>query len=700
MAFTSNTLVINKHRSVVTDFLRDEDQNALIVVGETGSGKTTQIPQWCKGWLKVRNMRNLAVACTQPRRIAAISVATRVAKEMDTELGQEIGYSVRFEKCMSAQTRLRYLTDGMLLREAMLDGLLKSYGVIIMDEAHERTLQTEILMGVVKRAFKLRNEPNSGLPPLKVIVMSATINVNLFRDYWNASVLSVEGRQHPVQDMFVEFPQSDLLTSTITTVFQIHRTREAGDILVFCAGQDEINSLITICKKCLKVAKADMQNLLPLPLYASLPANHQMIIFNHDTTRKVNGYSHSNQNGNGATSHDQHNDDEVVRRVIFSTNVAETSVTIPNIRYVIDTGRVKCRSYCPKTGLDSLKITTTSKAQAIQRSGRAGRVAPGTCYRLYTSDDYEQMVDYLTPEIKRCNLDSVLLQMISTGINDLNSFEFLEKPEESRLRAALNDLLDLKAIKISTANGDRKETGNQATPHNFDRDKTNIMNFKYELTNLGKKLCIFPLNPSMGRVILAANELGCLDEALTIVSLLFIENLFHIPPSRQAQADTMLEKFRSNEGDTIMYLKVFKAYKRTATLNRAGLKKWCAEHFIHTKNLKLARQIRVQLLQLTKSLGMESSSCGQDTSMVRKALTYGLFNKVATMWNGKYRNKYCDDIHIHPNSCLFKSKPDSVLYTEIVETNKCYMRNCTLIDLTWVRETFSSAVSTSASSSS
>lgn len=647
---STTSLPIWRHRAIINAFL-EGDSNALVLVGETGCGKTTQVPQWC---LKYCNSRKLAVACTQPRRIAAISVAARVAKEMKVRLGQEVGYSVRFEKCMTSQTKLRYMTDGMLLREAMLDELLKSYGVIIMDEAHERTLQTEILMGVVKRAFKLRNKSDTNLPPLKVIIMSATINVNLFKRYWAASVLNVEGRHYPVQNMFAEVPQSDLLTSTLITVFQIHRTTDVGDILVFCAGQDEINSLVTMCKKCLKQAPAKLQNLTPLPLYASLPANNQMVIFEYNNSVQSNGYSNNHASEEEAVP---------MRRVIFSTNVAETSVTIPNIRYVIDTGKVKLRSYCPKTGLDSLKVTTISKAQASQRCGRAGRVAPGTCYRLYTSEDYESMKSHQEPEIQRCNLDSVLLQMISIGIKNVQEFDFLEKPDTNFLQEALNNLLHLKAITTKPVQ---------------------------ELTDLGKKLVTFPLEPSMSRVILAADELGCLDEALTIVSLLCIENLFHIPPNRQTQADMMLEKFRSNEGDTIMYLKVFKAYKRTSSLNRTGLKQWCAEHFIHTKNLKLARQIRIQLSQLARSMGMESSSCGQDTSIVRKALTYGLSNKVATMSNGKYRTKHCDDVHIHPNSCLFKSKPDSIIFTEIVETNKRYMRNCTLVDLTWIRETFSS----------
>lgn len=665
------------------------ENQTLLVIGETGSGKTTQIPQWCLEYC-FRKTKQSAVACTQPRRIAAMSVAARVAKEMKVTLGQEVGYSVRFEACTSEKTRLKYLTDGMLLREAMLDGLLTSYGVIILDEAHERTLQTEILFGVIKRALVARNSYESSLPPLKVVVMSATINVKLFKSYFNSPILQIEGRQHPVQDLFTEVPQSDLLSSTLICVFQVHRTCDEGDILVFCSGQDEIQSLIALTKKILKQAPESLKNLIPLPLYASLPAAHQMKVFECRRVPQTNGFS---SNGDDS-SDDVRLTSSFTRKVIFATNVAETSITIPNIKYVIDTGKVKCRTYCPKTGLESLKVTTISKAQAKQRSGRAGRVAPGTCYRLYTNEDYAHMCDYLPPEIKRCNLDGIILQMISIGIKEINTFDFLEKPDEGRIKAALTNLLNLKAIKstltldnIQTASNVNQEASlNKKKSMDSSSDDDRLMTLSYELTAVGKKLCAFPLSPSMSRIILAANELNCLDEALTVVSLLAIENLFHIPPNKQSQAETMLQKFHSNEGDIIMLLKVFKAFKRTSLLNRTGLKIWCAEHFIHIKNLKMARLIRKQLADLSKSLGMNPSSCGQDTSILRRALTYGLFNNVATMWDGKYRNKSCNEIYIHPSSCLFRTRPECILYVEIVETNKCYMRNCTLIDMNWIRE--------------
>uniref|UniRef100_A0A6G1SDI1 RNA helicase n=1 Tax=Aceria tosichella TaxID=561515 RepID=A0A6G1SDI1_9ACAR len=653
--------------------LLDENQ-AIVLVGETGSGKTTQVPQWCVDYCLEKSpnsetRQKPCVACTQPRRVAAISVATRVAEEMDVSLGQEVGYSVRFESCTSPKTIVKYLTDGMLLREAMLDGTLSSYGVIILDEAHERTLQTEILLGVVKRALQTRSK---SLQPLKVILMSATINVKLFKKYFECPVLAVQGRQFQVQDLFAEVPQSDLLTSTLICVFQVHRTCDQGDILVFCSGQDEIQSLITLTKRALKQAPDSMKNLEPLPLYASLPAGIQMRVFiePQSASASTNGF-HADRDSSSRSSPNQQQ--TFVRRVIYATNVAETSVTIPNIKYVIDTGKVKCRCFCPKTGLESLKVTNVSKAQAKQRSGRAGRTAPGTCYRLYTRDEHANLVDHLPPEIRRCNLDGVILQMISIGIKNLNNFDFLERPEDDRLKAALVNLLSLKAIKPDS---------DSMVSHNSQQ----LLNLSYDLTPIGKRLSAFPLDPSLSRFLIASDELKCLDEALTVASLLSVENLFHIPPNRQTQAEETLKKFYCNEGDAIMLLNVYRAFKRKLKFDRNNAKVWCQEHFIHMKNIKLAIMIRKQLLALCKDANMVPSSRGQDSTYLRKALTRGFFNHVASMHDGKYRNKSGVEVHIHPSSCLFRARPEHILYAEVVETNKCYMRLCTLIDINWVRE--------------
>ena len=752
-------LPVNNHTGEFFKLLNESQ--SVVVVGETGSGKTTQIPQWCVDYCR-KKMRGAHVACTQPRRIAAMSVAARVAAERGSDLGKEVGYEVRFESRSSPHTRLVYLTDGMLLREAAFHKDLPRYGIIIIDEAHERTLQTEILFGIIKRALINRNSgakkvggDEGDVKPLKVVIMSATINVKLFSKFFDAPLLRIEGRQHAVHNMTTQVTPSDLLISTLTCVFQIHRNCEDGDILVFCSGQDEIQTLVILTNKALRYAAIkpstdqSMLSLIPLPLYASLPAAQQMQVFDrnlqiakklHSTSSITNGKSQITAKGDHDMSDDSMDatvgpstssslSGQTFRRVIYATNVAETSVTIPNIKYVIDTGKVKCRTYCPKTALESLKLTTISKAQAEQRAGRAGRIAPGTCYRLYTSDDFDKMSDHLAPEIKRCNLDSVLMQLIAISSDNVKNFEFLERPETERIVAALRNLLSLKAImpakdktklkpshsagaitngnsasasttpsSSSSTPSPETESSSQGTP-TPDLSKINpasmaddeiILNLNYDLTSLGRKLQQFPLHPTMARVILAADDLGCLDEALTVVSLLSIENLFHFPPNKQDKANEVLRKFHSNEGDTIMMLNVFRAFRRTSVLNRKGLKQWCMDHFIHIKNLKLARLIRKQLLQVTKKMGMQSSTCSQDTTMLRRALTYGLFKNVATLWDGGYRNimnlTSNKEVFIHPSSCLFKSRPEKILYLEVVETSKCYMRVCTLTDMNWIRE--------------
>lgn len=679
-------------------FMRALDSNKImIIVGETGSGKTTQIPQWCHEYCKSKSDKGspFKIACTQPRRIAAMSVAARVAEEMGATLGQEVGYSVRFDSLNTHKTSLKYLTDGMLLREAMIDNNLKQYNIIILDEAHERTLQTEILIGVVKRALIERSSSSSEHPKLKIIIMSATLNVKLFKNFFpEAYTLKIPGRQFQVQNYFACQKQSDMLMATLIAVFQLHKTCEKGDILVFCSGQDEIHTLVTITHKVLKLAPKALSNLIPLPLYAALPAKNQMKIFEVPV---------------------QHDKDSP-RRVIYSTNVAETSITVPNIKYVIDTGLVKTKTYCPKTGLESLKLTTISKSQALQRTGRSGRVGSGSCYRLYTEEDFAVMPNDPVPEIQRCNLDGVLLQLISIGIKDVESFDFLERPDIDRLQQSLKQLIDLKAIKktitITNGNGHGNGYGNgygnghavdglengygpstSKKPHLMTNGHSNQLsnNYRYELTPLGKQISSFPLSPNMGKVLIVANQLGCVEEALTIISLLYIENLFIILPNNREKAEKMLDKFRTNEGDLIMLLKVYRAFRVVQKINKRNIKKWCAEHFICIKNLQMACYVRKQLLSICKTMKIESSSCGRETALVRRAFTYGFVNNIAKMWNGKYKNKNDQEIEIHPSSCLFKCRPECIMYVELTETNKCYMKNCTIIEQNWVREALTSS---------
>ena len=334
-----------------------------MLVGETGSGKTTQIPQWCVDYALTipvaSGQKRRNVACTQPRRVAAMSVAQRVANEMDVTLGDEVGYSIRFEDCSSHKTILKYMTDGMLLREAMSDPLLEMYSCVLLDEAHERTLATDILMGLLKEVAKQR-------PDIKIIVMSATLDAGKFQDYFDkAPLLTIPGRTFPVEIFYTPEPERDYLEAAIRTVIQIHMSEEQeGDILLFLTGQEEIEDACKRLQREVEGLGPDAGELKCIPLYSTLPPNLQQRIFEAAPANKQNG--------------------AIGRKVVISTNIAETSLTIDGVVFVIDPGFSKQKVYNPRIRVESLLVTPISKASAQQRAGRAGRTRPGKCFRLYT----------------------------------------------------------------------------------------------------------------------------------------------------------------------------------------------------------------------------------------------------------------------------------------------------------------------------
>jgi len=363
------------------------EHQVVVLVGETGSGKTTQIPQWCTEVLpEVGGKKKTCVACTQPRRVAAMSVATRVAEEMDVKLGNEVGYTIRFEDVTGPSTILKYMTDGMLLREAMTNPMLENYKVIMMDEAHERTLATDILMGTLKEVTKRR-------PDLKLVIMSATLDAGKFQNYFdNAPLMSIPGRTHPVEIFFTPEPERDYLEAAIRTVLQIHMCEEEeGDILLFLTGQEEIDEACKRMRKEVDNLGNDIGELKCIPLYSTLPPSQQQRIF-EPAPPKRNGL--------------------VGRKVVVATNIAETSLTIDGVVFVIDPGFSKQKVYNPRIRVESLLVTAISKASAQQRAGRAGRTKPGKCFRLYTEKAYQsEMQENTYPEILRSNLGSVVLQL-------------------------------------------------------------------------------------------------------------------------------------------------------------------------------------------------------------------------------------------------------------------------------------------------
>lgn len=602
--------------------------HSAVLIGETGSGKTTQIPQYL---YEAGIGRPGIIAITQPRRVAAISLAGRVAEEKRTQLGKLVGYTVRFEDVTSSETKLKFMTDGMLLREAIGDPLLLRYTVVVLDEAHERTVHTDVLFGVVKTAQRRRKELNKF--PLKVIVMSATMDVDLFSEYFNKSpVLYLEGRQHPIQIYYTKQPQSDYLQAALVSIFQIHQEAPPShDILVFMTGQEEIEALARTCRDIAKHLPDGCGAMVVIPLYASLPPAQQLRVFQPAPKGS--------------------------RKVILSTNVAETSVTISGIKFVIDTGMVKAKRFNPDSGLEVLAVQRVSKAQAWQRSGRAGREDSGSCYRLYTEEEFDNLIPMTVPEIQRCNLASVMLQLMALGIPDVMNFDFVSKPSPEAVRSAVDHLELLGAL-------ERKDG-------------------QVGLTALGKKMANFPLEPRYAKTILLSPDFSCSEEVLTIVSLLSVDTVLYNPPARRDDVLAARKKFTSSEGDHMTLLNIYRAFKKVG-----GNKEWCRENFVNSRNMGLVKEVQAQLKEICLKLNLKLESCGSDTGSVRRCLAHGMFVNAAELQpDGSYvALDGRQPVSIHPSSVLFQAKPAYVVFNELLHTSRCYMRDVCLVDADWLMD--------------
>lgn len=592
-------LPIYKARDILIQQLKQH--NTLIIVGETGSGKTTQLPQYI---LEAGINKKGRIGITQPRRVAAITIAQRVAKETGSQLGHLVGYSIRFEDVTSKHTKIKYMTDGMLLRESQLDPDLKRYSVIILDEAHERTLNTDILFGVVKAAQQKR-------PDLKIVVMSATLEAEAFSKYYNnAKILYVKGRQHPVEMFYCSEEEPDFQDACVTATLQLHLSEKPGDILVFLTGQEEIENVGAILEDKVRLFPPEIPKLIVCPIFSSLPSEKQMQVFEPTP--------------------------EGCRKVVLATNIAETSITINGIKYVIDTGLVKVRAYNPKTGMESLKIMRISKASAAQRKGRAGRECPGKCFRLYTEEEYSKMDMFTVPEIKRCNLSEIVLQLKSLGINNVLTFDFLDKPNRNALIKSLEQLYAIGAL---NKNG--------------------------TLSEFGKKLAQLPLEPMFSATLLKAEEYECVSEILTIIAMLSVEAIFYSPSNQREKADKAKGKFASIYGDHITLLKVYREYKAAR-----GDPQWCWGNYINSKSMKKVLEVRKQLADILQKMGIRMSSAPErDTTPIRKCLAAGFFLNAAVRVPKKrlYRTLISNqEVKIHPSSVLKDPLPDYVIFNTMV----------------------------------
>ncbi|KAL2021141.1 hypothetical protein VTK56DRAFT_7447 [Thermocarpiscus australiensis] len=638
-------LPIAKHRDSLLYLV--ETHPVTIVVGQTGSGKSTQIPQFLEqaGWCADGKI----IGVTQPRRVAATTVAIRVAEEFGCEVGKEVGYSIRFEDVTSANTRIKFLTDGLLIREALVDPLLSRYSVIMVDEAHERSISSDILLGLLKKIRRKR-------PDLRVIISSATLQAEDFRNFFSdvrdenvpedrqheevASIISLEGRTYPIDILYLEAPAEHYLEKAISTVFDIHRNEPKGDILVFLTGREEIDQAVQAVSERSSQLPPGSQSILPLPLYAGLHTDQQMYVFEEAP--------------------------ENYRKVIFSTNIAEASVTIDGIVYVVDCGFVKLRAYNPKTGIESLTATPVSKASAAQRAGRAGRTKPGKCFRLYTEEDYQSLPDATVPEIQRSNLAPFILQLKALGIDNVLRFDFLTPPPAELMVRALELLYSLGAL---------DEYAKLTKP-------------------LGLRMAELAVEPMMAKTLLSAPSFGCLSEMLTIAAMTSLGGSVWIQhEGEKKKTASAKRKFAAEEGDHLTLLNVYQAF---VTKGRKEAR-FCHENLLNYRAMTRAVSIRAQLkrylerfgLTVEESLPAHSASSADKAEQIRRCLTTGYFAHAARMQpDGTFRNVSGTTVlHAHPSSILFNRKADWVIFHEVLETgDKTFIRDITKIQKEWLLE--------------
>lgn len=607
----------------------------LIIKGETGCGKSTQIAQFLadNGWTHGED-KSFVIGITQPRRVAALSLAKRVAEERRVNLGQQVGYSIRFDDCFEpGVTQIKYMTEGILIREMMSDPLLTSYSVIMVDEIHERTLYTDVLLGLLKKIIKRRRE-------LRLIISSATLEVTAMEDYFTESGtkvanLQVEGRTYPVDIYFSDEPVADYLKASVETAIKIHEKMTSGDILIFLTGQEEVERAVEILVDYSRAIKdkPDSKKMFVLPMYSSLPAADQLRVFE--------SFPRS------------------VRKVVVATNLAEASVTIHGIAYVVDSGFVKLRFYNPKTCTDSLVILPISQASAVQRAGRAGRTRPGKAYRLYTAESFKNLDQFTIPEIKRSNLVPVILQLKALGIKNLLKFSFPSKPPEYNIITALELLYALGGI---DNNGDLTKP-------------------------LGLRMVEFPLDAMFAKMLLVSGEMGCSEEALTIAAVLQVQNIFQQPASGQhsIRARNAKHNFSVEEGDLITYLNVYNAF-----IESGKVRSWSDSRYLNYKGLLRAVEVRARLARILRRFEIPLVSADGDVDLVRRCIVTGFFANAAYLHpKGSYRTVRGDfELHIHPGSVLYTRPrpPHWVLFVEVLHTTKEFMRDLTVIDSKWLYE--------------
>lgn len=542
-----------------------------------------------------------------------MTVATRVAEEMQCITGEEVGYSIRFEDKTSAKTRIKFLTDGLLLREALVDPLLSRYSVIMVDEAHERSLSTDVLLGILKKIRKKRSD-------LRIIVSSATLQAEDFASFFaddgvaniQCRIISIEGRAFPVDVLYLESPAEDYIEKAVQVAFEVHMNETSGDILVFLSGREEIETAIQLLSERAAGLHSKAHGLLAVPLYAGLTTDEQMYVFEPAP--------------------------ENTRKVVFSTNIAEASVTIDGITYVIDAGFAKLRAYNPKIGIDTLTAVPISKASATQRAGRAGRTKPGKCYRLYSEAVFRDLPDSTVPEIQRSNLAPAILQLKALGIDNIVRFNFISAPPSQLVSRALDLLHSIGAL---------DDYAKLTRP-------------------LGTRMAELSVEPMMAKVLLSAPRFDCLSEVLSIAAMTSLQGSvwFHHDDEKKAMQGSR-HKFAAEEGDHLTLLNVYQSF---VTKGRKE-SKWCRDNHLNHKSMVRAVSIRTQLkrylerfgLSVQESLSSNSTASGsfgpEKAKQIRRCLIAGYFAHAAKMQpDGSFKTISGSVVmHAHPTSLMFVS---------------------------------------------
>lgn len=600
------------------------ENQVIVIAGETGSGKTTQLPKMC---LELGRGVNGLIGHTQPRRIAARSVANRIAEELGSEMGSTVGYKVRFNDQVSENTLVKLMTDGILLAEIQTDRYLNQYDTLIIDEAHERSLNNDFILGYLKQILAKR-------PDLKVIITSATIDVERFsRHFNNAPIIEVSGRTFPVEVRYrpiVEEEDQDQLQGILNAVDEL-QAEGRGDILIFMNGEREIRDTAEALQK------QELRFTEILPLYARLSAEEQQRIF------RPSG----------------------LNRVILATNVAETSLTIPNIKYVIDTGTARISRYSYRTKVQRLPIEPISQASANQRKGRCGRTSEGICIRLYSEEDFNSRPEFTDPEILRTNLASVILQMNSLGLSDITAFPFVDSPDIRQIQDGIRLLEELQAFKTrKTKFGEKRE-----------------------LTQIGRQLAQLPIDPRLGRMVIEAAKNGSLHEVMMIVSALSIQDPRERPQEKQQASDEKHRRFADKDSDFLAFVNLWHYIQtQQKALSKNQFRKQCQKDFLNYLRVREWQDIYHQLRLSVREMGLPINTLEANYQQIHTALLAGLLSHIGLKDSEKmhYLGARNAQFFIFPTSALFKKQPKWIIASELVETTKLWARTVAKIEPEWI----------------